>query len=195
MLKTNHTGKRRCLLRALVPCGAVVAAAATIGGSARAGEETQYRYDVQGQVVLVTKSDGRQAGYGYDNAGNRVAVAGGARVLPTYPDRLLPGQSLLPGKTLKSANNLYTLAFQDDGNIVVYGQNWIVRWQSATSWGKTPAHLTMQNDGNVVAYGPVSQVNWQTGTGGNPGAGLVLQDDGNLVVYSSSGAALWHIYQ
>lgn len=185
--KSFHRVARRTRTWALVGAVMMLATAAAAG-------ETQYKYDPQGQLVLATDSDGRQAGYGYDDAGNRVSMVSGARQLPTYPDRLLAGQSLLPGKSLQSSNGLYTLVFQPDGNIVQYGQGGVVRWQSFTA-GKIGARLTMQNDGNLVVYGPVSQVYWNAATFGNPGAGLVLQDDGNMVIYSSAGAPLWHIYQ
>ncbi|WP_051990014.1 hypothetical protein [Caulobacter sp. AP07] len=186
--------KQRNLARARVSFGAVIAAVAVASDLAQAAQETRYKYDAQGQVILVTKSDGRQNGYAYDGAGNRTNVTGGTQVLPTYPDRLLQGQSLLPGKSLQSTNGVYRLVLEDDGNLVQYGQSGVVRWQSNTS-GKPSARLTMQSDGNLVVYGPVSQVYWHTATSGNAGSTLILQDDGNLVVYSSTGAALWHIYQ
>jgi len=192
---TQCAARRRDRARACL--GFTVAAAIVVatGGQARAGEDTRYKYDAQGQVILKSRSSGQQNGYAYDQAGNRLNLVGGVQVPPTYPDRLLEGQSLLPGKSLSSANGLYSLILQDDGNLVLYGQNGLMRWQSGVSSGKPAARLTMQSDGNLVIYGPVSQVYWATGTSGGPGSALVLQDDGNLVVYSSGGAALWHIYQ
>jgi YD repeat-containing protein len=194
VFRTKHAVKQRRLARALVSFGAVMAAVAIVSDLAQAAEEARYKYDAQGQVILVTKSDGRQNGYGYDAASNRINLAGGAQVLPTYPDRLLQGQSLLPGKSLQSSNGLYTLVLQDDGNLVQYGPGGGARWQSSTA-GKPSARLTMQSDANLVVYGPVGQVYWQTATSGGPGSTLIQQDDGNLVVYSGAGVALWHIYQ
>ncbi|MFO0579809.1 MAG: hypothetical protein U1A78_38035 [Polyangia bacterium] len=101
-------------------------------------------------------------------------------------DQLRPGQYLNPGESLVSANGLYKLIMQTDGNLVLY-QNQRALWSSRSN-GSQPKQAIMQTDGNFVVYfnnrGP-----WATGPR-VPGSYIVMQDDGNVVVYGG-GRAVW----
>ncbi|MBY7740121.1 lectin [Paenibacillus polymyxa] len=101
-------------------------------------------------------------------------------------DRLLPGQMLLKGQSLQSANGVYKLILQEDGNLVLYTQQGIALWSSRTN-GEAVKYALMQTDGNFVIYGYPNPL-WSTRTNGWSNAFLVLQDDGNLVVYGTKAA-------
>jgi hypothetical protein len=112
---------------------------------------------------------------------------------------------LNPGDSLMSATSAFSLIFQTDGNLVMYGildtslpanltltgaQYTNVMWSSGTN-GKGAVACNMQTDGNLVLYNNSGKAVWASNTQGNPGAFLRCQDDGNLVLYGPSGAALW----
>ena len=109
---------------------------------------------------------------------------------------LFSGQSLLPGQTLQSDNQWFTLTMQSDGNVVLYNTQSKPLWQTNTA-GINPREFIMQTDGNLVLYDTSGQPHWESNTQGNPGAFLNVQDDGNLVVYRAGSTsqtannALW----
>ncbi len=84
----------------------------------------------------------------------------------------------------------YELAFQEDGNLVVYNPHGKHLWESKT-YGTDAGTLRMQSDGNLVLYGNRNNHIWATNTDKHPGAFLSIQDDGNVVVYDNSGKRLW----
>jgi hypothetical protein len=120
------------------------------------------------------------------------------------------------GQTIwsKGSGNGYVIVMQQDGNLVLYNQNWQPVWASGTDYGssKSPYYLEMQSDSNLVIYGNSGPV-WATGTNGRgqcntiyQGEGintnqhlsddsgifsLNLQDDGNLVLYGCWGYSSW----
>ena len=110
---------------------------------------------------------------------------------------LFPGQSLLPGQSLKSDNMLHTLIMQTDGNAVLYNSQSQPLWSTNTGGLIEPRDFIMQTDGNLVLYDTSGQPHWASKTEGNPSAFLNVQDDGNLVVYRAGSAtqtannALW----
>ncbi|MEV4263540.1 hypothetical protein [Kribbella sp. NPDC049584] len=98
-----------------------------------------------------------------------------------------PGQALYPGDTLVSPNGKYTLAFQGDGNLVVYGPASSVVWASGTTGRPVGVFLLDGDTGRLKIYGPGMQLVWEKpATGPNApsivGADLIVQDDGNLVL-------------
>lgn len=108
-------------------------------------------------------------------------------------ERLVAGQRLLPGQRLFSANGLYELAFQGDGNLVLYNEYGRPLWASDTP-DSNPGYLEMQADGNFAMYdvdGVLLFDTWRD-TGGAHGAYVVVQNDGNVVIYNSGGFPLWH---
>lgn len=111
------------------------------------------------------------------------------RVVSPPLDRLYPGARLYPGQSLDSKNGNYSLEFQGDGNLVVYGQGHAL-WSSKTN-GKSSKSVVMQGDGNLVIYGASGPPLWSTGTFHNGASTLVMQNDGNLVIYDTSGRPTW----
>jgi hypothetical protein len=103
-------------------------------------------------------------------------------------DRLNAGEYLDLDQSLWSANGVYRLILQADGNLVLYDDQRSL-WASNTE-GRRVNAAVMQEDGNFVLQAG-SRAAWASGTDGSPGARLVVQDDGNVVVYAQGGDALW----
>lgn len=82
------------------------------------------------------------------------------------------------------------LVFQHDGNLVVYDEYGVARWNSGT-WGHTNAYADFQTDGNLVVYSHTGIALWNSGTWANPGATLWVQHDGNVVIYTKTGTPVW----
>ncbi|MCV7425004.1 LysM peptidoglycan-binding domain-containing protein [Mycobacterium montefiorense] len=101
-------------------------------------------------------------------------------------DTLTEGQQLQKGQSLASANGAYTLALQDDGNLVLAARGEAV-WATATN-GQDVVRAEVQRDGNFVLYASDKPV-WHTDTQGKKDVRLVLQDDCNLVLYAADGPA------
>ena len=106
-------------------------------------------------------------------------------------DRLAPGDRLLAGESLASADGRYELAYQTDGNLVLYDRpTGVALWWSGTV-DDDPGEAVMQDDGNFVVYDGQGSPVWWAGTSGYPGAHLVLQDDANAVVYAPGDVPVW----
>ena len=88
-----------------------------------------------------------------------------------------PETALLPVKTVRSANGLYRMMYQADGNLVLLGPAGPL-WDSR-SGGRAAGVCVMQADGNLVLYGPDEEYVWDSETHGNPGSRLVIQNGGN----------------
>lgn len=120
--------------------------------------------------------------------------------IASLKDRLLMGQSLLRGARITSANGEYFLAFQTDGNLVVYNRSGQAIWAPGPTSippvtnlaGRGGTKAIMQNDGNFVVYANETPL-WQTQTVGRGGF-IVIQNDGNLVIYSNSNSPVWQSY-
>ena len=131
-------------------------------------------------TATITVQDGRSG---------RATATVTLQVVPR--DTLRPGARLLAGQALTSANGRYRLAYQTDGNLVLYDDvDRTIPWASGTG-GTSAGQAIMQTDGNFVVYDAQVAGLWATGTAGNANAFLALQNDGNLVVYSASGQPLW----
>jgi hypothetical protein len=92
---------------------------------------------------------------------------------------------------LISANGLYKLVLQGDGNLVLYKNETTPLWASNTP-AKNIVKCEMQGDGNLVLYDKEEHPYWDTKTVNNFKAYLILQDDGNLVIYNEKGdIPLW----
>ncbi|MFS0718010.1 curculin domain-containing protein [Arthrobacter sp. 1P04PC] len=102
---------------------------------------------------------------------------------------LQSGSTLTPTHGIRSANGLYGLLYQTDGNLVFYGPDGPL-WDSGTN-GRGAGACIMQPDGNLVLYGPNDEYVWDTETDNNPGSRLVIQDDGNAVIYRPDGNPTW----
>lgn len=139
------------------------------------------------QYVLSTRMQvASRAGGGGGGDDGGIGGGGGA----SEPDELGPGESLRPGDSRTSANGEYTLAYQGDGNLVLY-RNSDGRPLWFTSTPGPAGEAAMQGDGNFVVYSAAGQPQWSSGTVGHSGARLAVQSDGNLVVYDAYGYPLW----
>jgi hypothetical protein len=103
---------------------------------------------------------------------------------------LYQGQAMQPNDALSSDDGWYTLAFQYDGNLVLYDGNFSPVWWTGTD-NSGAVLAIMQDDGNFVLYDSGYTPLFWTGTDGNGGAFLRVQDDSNVVVYSDSWIPLW----
>jgi LysM domain-containing protein len=101
-------------------------------------------------------------------------------------DTLTGGQKLVKGESLTSSNGAYTLALQDDGNLVLAARGRAI-WTTGTN-GQDVVRAEVQSDGNFVLYTTDKPV-WHSDTKGKKNVRLVLQDDRNLVLYAADGPA------
>jgi hypothetical protein len=102
-------------------------------------------------------------------------------------DYLCMNQYLAPGENLYSSNGNVRLAYQTDGNLVIY-QGSSVLW-SPNTYGSGASQAVMQTDGNFVVYAP-GGAKWASGTSLSQGF-IKIQNDGNLVLYGSTGQVYW----
>jgi|SRR5579862_73926 len=107
-----------------------------------------------------------------------------------------PGQALTANQTISSPNGHFQLAYQDDGNLVLYDttdpDNALPLWTSNTA-DNNPGVAVMQTDGNFVIYDGNGNAKWATFTDGTQGSFLTMQNDGNLVLYNGA-SALWNTH-
>lgn len=174
--------------------GIIELAALTLAGvsfSAQAQQMESYFFDVHGRLTAVTRDGGTSNGtsfYQLDFGDNRTSREVLTFAAPATGDRLVEGERLVRGQSLRSADSRFTLAFQSDGDLVLsFGAT--ILWRTGTSNGAA-AVLVMQGDGNLVIYTPGYVPVWNSGTNGHSGARLIVQTDGNLVIYSGS-TAVW----
>ncbi len=94
------------------------------------------------------------------------------------------------GNVLRSENGVYTLKFQEDGNLVLYrnGNNPI--WASQTQ-RKSSKKLRFQDDSNFVIYDANDNAVWSSNTNNKNGSYITLQNDGNLVIYTFNNQPIW----
>jgi hypothetical protein len=105
-------------------------------------------------------------------------------------DELASGQVLYAGQKRTSADDRFELAFQGDGNLVLYRlQDGVALW--ATHTHAPDGQLHMQSDGNLVIYSAEGVALWHTSTFNYPGAHLFVQRDGNVVIYDYFGYPVW----
>lgn len=106
-------------------------------------------------------------------------------------DRLQPGERLLAGESLTSADGRYELAYQSDGNLVLYdGATGVALWWTGTV-SEAPGEAVMQGDGNFVVYNADGTPLWWSGTVGYDNAEVVVQGDANVVVYAPGAIPVW----
>lgn len=87
-----------------------------------------------------------------------------------------------------SPNSSTRLAWQFDGNLVVYVDG-IPRWDTRT-WD-VGTWLCFQDDGNLVVYAADWRPLWSSKTWDHPYDYLAVQNDGNVVIYEWNGVGLW----
>jgi surface antigen len=115
-------------------------------------------------------------------------------VMPSGCGRMLPGEAIQVGQSIRSCNGVARLILQPEQNVVLYDSAG-ASWSAPNTLNQGTAVLRMQADGNLIAYNGAMVPLWSTGTGGHPNAWLALQDDCNLVIYAGpfpqGGAVLW----
>ena len=101
------------------------------------------------------------------------------------------GQTLSRRQTLTSHSGGFILAYQDDGNLVLYpyDQDRAV-WASNTQFTSV-GECVMQEDGNLVLYDREGRAVWASGTNGGPAIRLTVRDGGFLTLESATGEIVW----
>ena len=98
-------------------------------------------------------------------------------------------------QALRSADGVYSLLVQDDGNMCIYKDGGTFVWGTMTQ-GKDGAILKMQADGNLCLYNSKDGHIWSTdtyrGTPDKLGRKLVMQNDGQLVLFNAANAPIWN---
>ena len=157
------------------------AASGTFGNATAATTEWTAPLQTGSVTATVTVEDGRGG-----------STTGTAALQVVLLNTLRAGANLVAGQALTSTGGQYRLAYQSDGNLVLYDvTDGTAQWNSGTG-GTGAGQVAMQSDGNVVVYDAQGTARWTTSTAGNANATLVVQGDGNLVVYGSSGQAVWN---
>jgi hypothetical protein len=102
---------------------------------------------------------------------------------------LRPGETLVAGQGLVSADGTQTLVLQPDGVLALYGAEDEPRWVSGPAApGST---LVVTDGGDVTLSAPDGSVSWRPDAPATAGSRLVLQDDGDLVVLDADGTPVW----
>ena len=141
-----------------------------------------------GTRLLATLAVGAAAGATLLVPSTAQAAGTATTATTAVPNVLKSGQYLKPGQYRRSANGLYTLIMQTDGNAVLY-KGRTALWASVTN--RKASSLIMQRDGNLVVVSGRTVV-WASNTAGNTGAFLAVQDDSNLVIYNIRNKPVWY---
>jgi WD40 repeat protein len=110
------------------------------------------------------------------------------------------GSFLEPNQAITSKNKKYMLAYQADGNLVIYRKEGMVPIWATDTFGYPAYRTIMQFDGNLVIYSGSpkergDQAIWASNTWeNNANAYLVLEDNGNLVIYNTKNEIVWQSY-
>ncbi len=108
-----------------------------------------------------------------------------------FGDVLWPFDRLRADEMVSSGDDRFHFLYQQDGNLVLYDENWRPLWDTGT-WGTDPGYVELQGDGNLVMHNASGAVLWDVGvTAGHPDGWLVVQDDGNVVIYDGDHRPLW----
>jgi Ricin-type beta-trefoil lectin domain/Peptidase family M23 len=131
-------------------------------------------------------------------AGNNVGAA--PVPIPTPPvslyttpsgSSLVNNNAMLPGTSIKSPSQCFSLNAQADGNLVLYNVNRPI-WSSGT-YGRSVKNTVFQNDGNLVINDSNNNSIWSTGgTSGKGGKRFTVQDDGDFAMYNSQNQLIVH---
>ncbi|MGY1609568.1 hypothetical protein [Geodermatophilus sp. SYSU D00700] len=95
------------------------------------------------------------------------------------------------GQSLVSASGAHRVDVQPDGNVVAFGPDQTLIWETGTG-GNPGAQLEMRTDGSLAVVSGTGEVLWESVTAaGSVGARTVLQDDGVLTVLADDGSVVW----
>ncbi|MEV8376801.1 hypothetical protein AB0P21_28930 [Kribbella sp. NPDC056861] len=102
---------------------------------------------------------------------------------------LLPGQRLLSGQYIRSADRHFTLVMRATGNLELVETGVGVVWDTNTT--RAGSVLVMEKDGGLsLVHGRTKY--WISGAKASPNAKLVLPTDGNLTVFNTAGRSVWN---
>jgi hypothetical protein len=90
------------------------------------------------------------------------------------------------GDVLSSPNGCFSLALQEDGNLVMYYTGTSESAWSSRTAGRAVKYGAMRKDGIFVLRGYNNEVVWRAPVSNElavPGTNFVLQNDGNIVMY------------
>lgn len=108
---------------------------------------------------------------------------------------LTAGSSLSANQQIVSANGVYNLIFQQDGNLCVYKNKTTFVWGSMCH-GKSGTRFTFEKNGNLCVYNQSNQMIWSSFTNrvesDKIGTRLVIENDGKLVLYNAQNKAIWN---
>jgi hypothetical protein len=135
-----------------------------------------------GTCTIAANQDGNNAYAAAGEVTQSFQIIKVAYTTPANPDRLMAGETLLPGEYIESPNGAAQLLMRYDGNLVLYRlEDDYPVWSTDTA-GHPLAYAILRSDGNLVVYSADGQTPlFNTGTF-TPGSTLVLQADENLVL-------------
>lgn len=116
--------------------------------------------------------------------------------MPKNTPFLLPGETLQPGDSLISANQVWIRTYQHDANFVTYDRRQppkfgpigidLAEYRAHGATG--PGRVQMQADGNMVILDAAGVPYSTSLTAGHPGTYMVLGDDGRFTPVGALGA-------
>ena len=143
----------------------------------------------QGQVSLVTQPDGNLVIYSGSVPLWSIGFTSNPNLFRSVTGEMSTSR-LLTNQVIETADRVYQLTLQPDGNLVLY-ENKRPIWATMTIGGNPGKNLRLQSDGNLVLYNSSGKPVWSTKTDGRGPSRLVMQPDGNLVLYSAANSSTW----
>lgn len=151
------------------------------------------RIMINGYAYLGKIHVGKTLNYIAEN-GNETATTGAFEMLtcnsalttptPACNNKIETNRCLRPGEEVWSCLGYVRLAFQTDGNMVVYSKSGVVIWRTNTP-GSGATKACMQADGHFVLYNDAGVSKWSSSwwvAMTNTEAYAMIQDDGQFVV-------------
>lgn len=110
---------------------------------------------------------------------------------PSATEVLASGGILYPSQYRTSANGLYSVIYQSDGNLVLYGPGWVpIVWTATAGNGAT----YMNPSGNLEVYNSLNPLvlGWQslTGNSGNANSYLWVKNEGRIALIRPNGSQI-----
>jgi YD repeat-containing protein len=116
------------------------------------------------------------------------------------PNRLLPGERLWPNQSISSPSGQYTLVYQSDTNLVLYGPGGPVWSTLFCGCGITypnngaPGFAIMQAAGNFVVYDSAISPAWANSGAGIPGSFVTVEESGHIVIWTPDGMTALYVF-
>ncbi len=136
--------------------------------------------------------------YGYGRYYTHTVITLPSACVYIYPSLFSNGleapTTLTSPNYLQSANGVYNLVMQNDGNLVAYSPPGKYYWDSGTqNLGTPPYRLVMQSDSNLVIYDSTGAYTWHINWGGGSLSPyyLTVQNSGLIATYTNAGTEYW----